>query len=230
MEMGEFGRIDNDEYLMKASPLMEHICINAFPPFRQDQIRIATLREVENRPEVLWDARRRFPPRFSTEQDEHNLYIDYKPSDGNLDADAVFAQRLQDSMNKKDSVIYSKRKLQTQEDAEYAKSLAEEPINKTMTRATMTMTRAIRQQQQMSTVNDPIHLQNMLEMVTPPQVIQDSEEDDDDQPMEIAQLEELEESIHGQPYVPDHYEDNIYFHGSLVTNTSLLYPHCSVAV
>ena len=51
----------------------------------------------------------------------------------------------------------------------------------------------------------------MLEMITPPQVIQESEEDDDDQPMENAQLEE---SIHGQPYVPDHYEDDIYFHGS----------------
>ena len=51
-------------------------------------------------------------------------------------------------------------------------------------------------------------------MVTPLQVIQDNEEDDDDQPMELAQLEQLEEIIHGQPYVPDHYEDNIYFHGS----------------
>ena len=95
-----------------------------------------------------------------------------------------------------------------QEDAEYAKSLAEKPVNKTMTRAS-------RQQQQMSTVNDTIHLQNMLEMVTPLQVIQDSEEDDDDQPMELAQLEQLEKIIHGQPYVPDHYEDNIYLHGCL---------------
>ena len=50
-------------------------------------------------------------------------------------------------------------------------------------------------------------------MLTPLQVIQDSEEDDDDQPMELVQLEELEETIHGQPYVPDHYEDNIHFHG-----------------
>ena len=58
MEMGEFGWIDNPGYLMKASPLIEHIFISAFPPFRQDQIRTATLREVENRPEVLWDARR----------------------------------------------------------------------------------------------------------------------------------------------------------------------------
>ena len=169
----------------------------------EDQIRTATLREVENRPEVLWDARRRFPPRFSTKQDEHDIYINYKPFDGNLDTDAAFAQRLQDSINEKDLVVYSKRKLQMQEDAEYAKSLAEEPVNKTMTRATK------RHQQEMSSVNDTVHLQNMLEMVTTPQVIQDSEEDDDDQPMEIAQLEELEESIHGQPYVPDHYEDNI---------------------
>jgi hypothetical protein len=55
-----------------------------------------------------------------------------------------------------------------QEDAEYAKSLAEKPVNKTMTRAS-------RQQQQMSTVNDTVHLQNMLDMVTPLQVIPDSE-------------------------------------------------------
>ena len=32
MEMGEFGRIDNPGYLMKASPLIEHIFISAFPP------------------------------------------------------------------------------------------------------------------------------------------------------------------------------------------------------
>ena len=43
MQMGEFGRIVNDAYLMKESPLMEHIFINAFPPFRQDQIRTGTL-------------------------------------------------------------------------------------------------------------------------------------------------------------------------------------------
>ena len=66
----------------------------------------------------------------------------------------------------------------------------------------------------MSSVNDHEHLQTMLEMVNPPQVIQDSEEDDDDQPMKLDQLEQLEEVIHGQPYVPDHYEDNIHFHGS----------------
>ena len=61
-------------------------------------------------------------------------------------------------------------------------------------------------------------------MVTPPQVIQGREEDDDDQSMENVRLEELEESIHGQPYVPDHYEDNIYFHGS-----ELQYPEGSPA-
>ena len=42
-EMGEFGRINNSRYLIKASPLIEHIFINAFPPHRQDQIRTATL-------------------------------------------------------------------------------------------------------------------------------------------------------------------------------------------
>ena len=103
----------------------------------EDQIRTATLREVENRPEVLWDARWRFPPRFSTDQDEHDLYINYRPYDGQLDADLAFAQRLQDSIDQKDAVVYSKRKLQMQEDAEYAKSLAQEPVNKTMTRASL---------------------------------------------------------------------------------------------
>ena len=34
MEMGEFGRIDNPRYLMKASPLIEHIFISALPLFR----------------------------------------------------------------------------------------------------------------------------------------------------------------------------------------------------
>ena len=105
MEMGEFGRIDNPGHLMKAPPLIEHIFISASPPSRQDQIRTATLQEVKDRPEVLWDARRRFSPRFLTEQDEHNPYINYKPFDGNLDADAAFAQRLQDSINLKDSVV-----------------------------------------------------------------------------------------------------------------------------
>jgi hypothetical protein len=75
------------------------------------------------------------------------------------------------------------------------------------------MTRANKQQQQMATVNDTIHLHNKLDMVTPLQVIPDSEEDDD-QPIKLAQLEQLEEIIHGQPYVPDHYEDDIHFHGS----------------
>ena len=81
-----------------------------------------------------------------------------------------------------------------QEDAEYAKSLGEETVNNMVTRA------KVKQQQQMSSVNDQEHLYNMLDMVTPLQVIQDSEEDDDDQPMKLAQLEELEEVIYGQPY------------------------------
>ena len=33
-QMGEFGRIDNPQYLANASPMMEHIFIDAFPPFR----------------------------------------------------------------------------------------------------------------------------------------------------------------------------------------------------
>ena len=208
MEMGEFGKIDNPGYLMKASPLIEHIFISAFPPHKQDQIRTATLQEVKGGPEVLWDARRRFTPGFSTEQDENDICINYKPFDGNLDADATFAQRLQDSINEKDSVIYSKRKLQMQEDAEYAKSLvAAEAGNNRVARATQL------HQQQMSSINDREHLQNMLDMTTPLQVIGNSEEDVDDQPMRLDQLEELEEVIHGRPYVPDHYEDNIYSHG-----------------
>jgi hypothetical protein len=179
MKMGEFGRIANDAYLMKASPLMEHIFVNAFPPFRQDQIRTCTLQEIQHRPKVLWDSRRRFPPRFSADQDEQNLYVNYRPYDGQLDADLAFAQRLQDSIDQKDAIVYSKRKLQMQEDAEHAKSLDEKPVNKRMTRAS-------KQQQQMATVNDTVHLQNMLEMVTPLQVIPDSEEDDDDQPIKLA--------------------------------------------
>ena len=178
IEMGEFGRIDNPGYLMKASPLMEHIFINAFPPFRQDQIHTGTLQEIKHRPEVLWDARRRFPPRFSADQDEQNLYVNYRPYDGQLDADLAFAQRLQDSIDQKDAVVYNKRKLQMQADYVYAKSLDEEPVNKTMTRAS-------KQQQQMATVNDTVHLHNMLDMVTSLQVIPDSEEDDD-QPIKLA--------------------------------------------
>ena len=192
MEMGEFGRIDNPGYLMKASPLMEHIFINAFPPFRHDQIRTGTLQEIKHRPYVLWDTRRRFPPRFSTDQDEHDLYINYRPFDGQLDANLAFAQRLYDSINEKDAVIYSKRRLQMQEDAEYAKSLiAAEAGNNRMTRATQL------QQQQMSTVNDQEHLQNMLDMATPLQVIQGSEDDDDDGQLDadLAFAQRLHDSI-----------------------------------
>ena len=63
----------------------------------------------------------------------------------------------------------------------------------------------------MSSVNDRENLQVLLDIVTLLEVIEDSEESDDEQPME---LDQLEESIEGQHYVPDHYEDNIYFHGS----------------
>ena len=96
---------------MKASPLIEHIFINAFPPHRQDQIRYATLHEVAERPEVLWDARRRFAPQFSTKRDEHNVYITIC-NDADHDADAAYAQRLQNGIDEKDEVVYSKRQLQ----------------------------------------------------------------------------------------------------------------------
>ena len=199
MEMGEFGKIDNPGYLMKASPLIEHIFISAFPSDRQDQNRTATEQEVRDRPEVLWDARRRFPPRFSTEQDEHNIYINIC-RDSDHDADAAFAQRLQDSINEKDSIIYSKRQLQMQEDAKFAQSPSTtEAGNNRKTRATT-------QSQQMSSVNDREDLQVLLDIVTPLEVIEDSEESDAEQPME---LDQLEEPIEGQHYMPDHYEDNI---------------------
>ena len=102
---------DNPGYLMKASTLIEHIFIRAFPQHRQNQIRTATEQEVRARPEVLWDARRRFLPKFSTEQDEHNIHI-IICRDNDHDADAAFAQRLQDSIIEKDSIIYNKRQLQ----------------------------------------------------------------------------------------------------------------------
>ena len=78
--MGEFGQIDNPQYLAKASPLMEHIFLDAFPPHRQDQIRTATLHEAMNRADVLWDARRRFPPRFTTDSECKDMYVNYSPS------------------------------------------------------------------------------------------------------------------------------------------------------
>jgi hypothetical protein len=126
-EMGDFGTITNSRYLYSASPLIEHIYIDAFPPHRQDQIRFATLHEVAARPEVLWDAKQRFAPQFSTEVDEHgdrigNVYIDIC-TDSHNGADAAYAQRLQNSIDEKDQVVYSKRKLQMQEDAAYAQSL-----------------------------------------------------------------------------------------------------------
>ena len=90
--MGEFGRIDNPQYLANASPLIEHIFLEAFPPRRQDQICTATLHESMDRAHVLWDARRRFPPRFATDLDERDVYINYRPYDGHLDADLAFAK------------------------------------------------------------------------------------------------------------------------------------------
>ena len=84
-----------------------------------------------------------------------------------------------------------------QRDAEYAQSLvAAEAGNNRQTRATS-------DQQQLSSINDREHLQTMLDIVAPPSVIEDSEEDD--QPIKLNQLEELEEVIHGQPYQPDQY-------------------------
>ena len=94
--------------------------------------------------------------------------------------------------------------LQMQEDVEYAQSLvAAEAGNNRKTRATTN-------QQQLSSVNDREHL---LDIITPLSVIEDSEEDD--QPIKLNRLEELEEVIHGQPYQPDQYSQaNITFHGS----------------
>ena len=67
--------------------------------------------------------------------------------------------------------------------------------------------------QQMSSVNTRENLQMRLDLVTPLSVIEDSEEDD--QPIKLNQLEELEEVIYGQPYQPDQYSQaNITFHGS----------------
>ena len=59
-------------------------------------------------------------------------------------------------------------------------------------------TRATTNQQQLSSINDREHLRTMLDIITPLSVIEDSEEDD--QPIKLNQLEELEEVIHGQPY------------------------------
>ena len=71
----------------------------------------------------------------------------------------------------------------------------------------------IYQPQQMSSVNTLENLQMRLDLVTPLSIIEDSEEDD--QPIKLDQLEELEEVIYGQPYQPDQYSQaNITFHGS----------------
>ena len=201
--MGEFGRIDNPQYLAIASPLMEHIFLDASPPSRQDHIRTATYHEARDRAHVLWDARRRSPPMFATDDDELNVYVDSRAQgNAHLDADLAFAQRLQESIDQKDAVIYSKRMSQMQRDAEYAQSL----VDRRHTRATST-------QQQMSSVNDREHLQTILDIVAPISVTEDSEEDE--QPIEPNQLEELNEVIYGQPYQPDQYSQaNITFHNS----------------
>ena len=227
-EMGDFGVITNSRYLYSASPLIEHIYIDAFPPHRQDQIRFATLHEIAARPAVLWDAKQRFAPQFSTEVDEHgvpigNIYINLC-TDAHIDADAAYAQRLQNSIDEKDQVVYSKRKLQMQEDAAYARSLQliADGDNSRKTRASKladsakalgSLCEAPPQPQQMSSVNTLENLQMRLDLVTPLSVIEDSEEDD--QPIKLNQLEELEEVIYGQPYQPDQYSQaNITFHGS----------------
>ena len=55
----------------------------------------------------------------------------------------------------------------------------------------------------MAPVNDQANLQSMLDIITPLSAVGHSEEDD--QPIQLNQLEELEEVIHGQPYQPDQY-------------------------
>jgi hypothetical protein len=216
-EMRDFGKITNSRYLYSASLLIEHIYIDAFPPQRQDQIRFATLHETAARPAVLWDAKQRSAPQFSTEVDEHgvpigNIYIDLN-TDAHIDADAAYAQRLQNSIDEKDQVVYSKRKLQMQDDAAYARSLQliDDGDNSKKTRASKLADNE--KSQQMSSVNTRENLQMRLDLVTPLSVIEDSE--GDDQPIKLNQLEELEEVIYGQPYQLDQYSQaNITFHGS----------------
>ena len=160
-----------------------------------------------HRADVLWDARRRIPPRFTTDSECRDMYVDYCPHDGQLDADLAFAQRLQESIDEKDSITYNKRKLQLQRDSEYAQSLA------TAEAGNIRLTRAKSGQQQMSSINDREHLQTMLDIVAPPSIIEDSEEDEE--PIALNQLEELEEIIQGQLYQPEHYSQaNVTFHGS----------------
>ena len=242
-QMGDFGTITNSHYLYSASPLIEHIYIDAFPPYRQDQIRFATLHEVAARPAVLWNSQQRFAPQFSTLVDENgdcidDVYISIC-TEAHNDADAAYAQRLQNSIDEKDQVVYSKRKLQMQEDAAYAQSLqlTADGDNSKKTRASKladlleghcgkahTIQMALSEiatdakSQPMSSVNTRENLQMRLDLVTP---LEDSEihfldsEGEDDQPMDTDQLEELEEVIHGQPYQPDQYSQaNITFHGS----------------
>jgi hypothetical protein len=241
-QMGDYGTITNSHYLYSASPLIEHIYIDAFPPYRQDQIRFATFHEVAARPAILWDAKQRFAPQFMDDHGEciSDVYISIC-TEAHNDADAAYAQRLQNSIDEKDQVVYSKRKLQMQEDAAFAQSLqlTADGDNSKKTRASKladsgkahtfkmalseieiagAMGEASPKSQQMSSVNTRENLQMRLDLVTP---LEDSEihfldsEGDDDQPMKTAQLEELEEVIHGQPYQPDQYSQaNITFHGS----------------
>ena len=211
-KMGEFGQIENPQFPTNATPVIEHIFIDAYPPQRQDQIRTATLREAMDRPFVLWDARRRFPPRFSTNPDDKSIYFGGIDDDLSMDADAAFAQRLQNAIDEKDIVVYSKRKLQMQEDAEYAQSLAaaEASLNGA---GNHRKTRAISHQQQMASVNDQANLQSRLDSITPLSAMSHNEECE--LPIPLNQLEELEEVIHGQPYQPDQYSQaNVIFHGS----------------
>ena len=80
-----------------------------------------------------------------------------------------------------------------QEDAKFAQSLfAAEAGNNRKTRATT-------KSQQMSSINDRENLQVMLDIVTPLEIIEDSEESEDEKPTNFDQLEELEELIEGQP-------------------------------
>jgi hypothetical protein len=100
-----------------------------------------------------------------------------------------------------------------QEDAAYARSLQliDDGDNSKKTRASKLADSE--KSQQMSSVNTRENLQMRLDLVTPLSVIEDSEEDD--QPIKLNQLEELEEVIYGQPYQPDQYSQaNITFHGS----------------
>ena len=99
-----------------------------------------------------------------------------------------------------------------QADAEYAQSLATAEVN--LNRAgNHRKTRAVSHLCQMASVNDPANLQSMLDIITPLSAMSHNEECE--LPIQLNQLEELEEVIHGQPYQPDQYSHaNVIFHGS----------------